>query len=676
MTVSVGSGTGGATTMSSDNEATYGVGRRAASSSSRESSPALKRQRRSFTPNSDDGDLAIPVTNDGDDETAEPRSAPLIRKPVGFSWTPSTTASIETYEATLPLKPTSSYFLPGQAPPPPSKQPKRRSNRKKKGQEYSAQTGRFRISAPTNGLPVVAVTHADPPPASLSGGPMAANATPPTGNPIANPQTQLFLSPSTTNPATGVAPGISVCQHSTSGACTTDSNNPANAQTASRGRSKQPAGVASHDSRSSNRFPFQPATLECPTREVLYDRQSGPVSTERISSSIPLPTRNTPGPSLSIASAGSSTTHDRSALSQRNNTDAQCQPRMVTLLIEDYRSGVQDSQLAEITVPLKAAENPEDGFWADAVDVCDALQATPSRIDGPAKVYTKRAKYRQFFMRVDQHDNHHTTPACLGVSKRRTLDVFVEAPAPQGQLPRPPRCPTAFQAGHRSDSDSDLSMSCTGTRASTRDQGIEAFPGVYRATFKERSSQVSDTKMHKRKRGWGSTSPVTALSGTSHSVETEEERDGAIIKWVKEQVESHPEFPQYVQSKANLQSVSELLKQFDVVDLMSRQLSGLTTPADCAGAPNRSVKRGHILRSLGLDAVWDKRWREISALVSFYGKNGTRYEDSRVVNVLNSTAVAEPNMIERFFGLLKDAHQTFTAEGSRNTASQSDSAEE
>ena len=55
---------------------------------------------------------------------------------------------------------------------------------------------------------------------------------------------------------------------------------------------------------------------------------------------------------------------------------------MLTLLIEDLRSGIVDSQLAEIKVPLKAAEDPEDGFWADAVDVCNALQASPSRIDG------------------------------------------------------------------------------------------------------------------------------------------------------------------------------------------------------------------------------------------------------------------------------------------------------
>ncbi|KAI6167558.1 hypothetical protein EDD17DRAFT_958206 [Pisolithus thermaeus] len=165
-------------------------------------------------------------------------------------------------------------------------------------------------------------------------------------------------------------------------------------------------------------------------------------------------------------------------------------------------------------------------------------------------------------------------------------------------------------------------------------------------------------------------SSVTPLSTPSHSAEMEEERDGAITKWVRPQVENHPEFPHYIHSKANLQSVSEVLKQFRIVDLISQQLSGLTTPADCAGAPSCSVKRDHILRSLGLDSEWDKRCQEILTLVSFYGKNGTRHEDSRVVDMMNSTVATEPNMIDRFFGLLKSVHQNFTAGGLGITASQ------
>jgi hypothetical protein len=61
--------------------------------------------------------------------------------------------------------------------------------------------------------------------------------------------------------------------------------------------------------------------------------------------------------------------------------------RMVTLLIEDMRSGVLDSQLAEVKVPLRVAGDPEDGFWADAAEICDALQGGPSRIDGCRSIH-------------------------------------------------------------------------------------------------------------------------------------------------------------------------------------------------------------------------------------------------------------------------------------------------
>lgn len=56
--------------------------------------------------------------------------------------------------------------------------------------------------------------------------------------------------------------------------------------------------------------------------------------------------------------------------------------RMLTLLIEDVRSGVPDHQLAEIKVILRPGEDPDGGFWANAKEVCETLQAGPSRIDG------------------------------------------------------------------------------------------------------------------------------------------------------------------------------------------------------------------------------------------------------------------------------------------------------
>jgi hypothetical protein len=53
-------------------------------------------------------------------------------------------------------------------------------------------------------------------------------------------------------------------------------------------------------------------------------------------------------------------------------------PRMIMLLIEDRRCGTDE--LAEVYVPLKTIG--EGSLWADAKDVCAALQSGPSRIDG------------------------------------------------------------------------------------------------------------------------------------------------------------------------------------------------------------------------------------------------------------------------------------------------------
>lgn len=43
--------------------------------------------------------------------------------------------------------------------------------------------------------------------------------------------------------------------------------------------------------------------------------------------------------------------------------------RMVTLLIQDLRSGVADHQLAEVKIHLRPADDPQDGFWADAKEL-------------------------------------------------------------------------------------------------------------------------------------------------------------------------------------------------------------------------------------------------------------------------------------------------------------------
>jgi hypothetical protein len=66
------------------------------------------------------------------------------------------------------------------------------------------------------------------------------------------------------------------------------------------------------------------------------------------------------------------------AMADSRSVTPSTKPRMVTLLIEDRRHGTDE--LAEVHVPLKTTS--EGCLWADARDVCAALQSGPSRIDG------------------------------------------------------------------------------------------------------------------------------------------------------------------------------------------------------------------------------------------------------------------------------------------------------
>ncbi|TFK81496.1 hypothetical protein K466DRAFT_440083, partial [Polyporus arcularius HHB13444] len=94
--------------------------------------------------------------------------------------------------------------------------------------------------------------------------------------------------------------------------------------------------------------------------------------------------------------------------------------------IEDKRGGDADSMLTEVRVPLKQVDGGDVGFWVDAQDVIEELQKGPSRIDGRAKVYTLRGKYKQFFLRISADGEQVCQSANLKVAPDRTLEVFIE----------------------------------------------------------------------------------------------------------------------------------------------------------------------------------------------------------------------------------------------------------
>lgn len=73
--------------------------------------------------------------------------------------------------------------------------------------------------------------------------------------------------------------------------------------------------------------------------------------------------------------------------------------------------------------------------------------------------------------------------------------------------------------------------------------------------------------------------------------DSQEERDEAIANSIRSQIENHPGWIEYMQSKAKPQRVSEVLKQYGFVDDRVRELIGRVTPTHWDGAPNCSVEK-------------------------------------------------------------------------------------
>lgn len=165
--------------------------------------------------------------------------------------------------------------------------------------------------------------------------------------------------------------------------------------------------------------------------------------------------------------------------------------------------------------------------------------------------------------------------------------------------------------------------------------------------------------------------------------DTQEEKDEAVANYIRTHIENHPGWIEYMQSKAKPQRVSEVLKQYAFVEDRIRELIGRKTPAHWDGAPNSYVEKVgrrrtrfprvladdapqyHVWSVLKLDRKWGEECQETSALVAFYGKSGSRYEDSRVVDMIDDTSPPKENAMDRFLRVLRSVDDSFTQDSLR-----------
>ncbi|KAG5731971.1 hypothetical protein E4T56_gene18243 [Termitomyces sp. T112] len=671
----------------------FGKGRRNDSSSSPESSPR-QAKKRSFSPASDDGDLVVPPI--ADDDTPPPPERPLIRQAMAFTWSgPSTTVaappSLNTYEMVLPPTTRPSHdtlFLPGQEVIPPTKPSRRRtkqtegSRKKKKKNDYGGQTTRFRLKPPilpTSSEPVI--------PHNPSGVPITSIPETPTSVPCA-PTLPSSYEGDNIPPALQF-PSVQAISMSASKSQPTLVRQPISSvprvegpnQLASSPRSGPPASDGNRPREQYYRRDYdKDLTLHEPgpsSGSIYHSPRQPSGAYEEVG--FPMKAGQ---PSLPTHR------HHEERVKEGKRTKKQSH-LMLTLLIQDIRSGIIDHQLAEVKVPMKVANNPSDGFWADAKALGEELQSSASRIDGPAKVYTLRGKYRQFFLRVSADNRDEFITTHLAIKPDRMLDVVVEELPPPGKLPQPPKIPRDLLS--RSPSPASISESPSSERGSIQpltqsDRSYEHLMTeleMYRRRYgrlqhspesasRNRKSWTVNTP-HKKSPDYRSSSVESIPSAlipngirfkSPDDDDSLEEVDRLITEAVDQIIQEDEEWTVFFRVKAAHEPhrAMDVLAQYRIVKRMLDMYVGKKVPFRSFKA---RIEPKHITQALKIeDPKFSSNCVETLHLLELYGENGRHYRDPRVIEIAKDTSMPEYNAkpIKRLLHLMQDIDKEWQEE--------------
>ncbi|KAH7108169.1 hypothetical protein BKA62DRAFT_681286 [Auriculariales sp. MPI-PUGE-AT-0066] len=135
------------------------------------------------------------------------------------------------------------------------------------------------------------------------------------------------------------------------------------------------------------------------------------------------------GPASSADSPYPMPSHRPSIANSQSSGDRDRDREPVTIFMEDYRGaadGEPEHLLAEVTISLRASQH-NDGFWANAQELVNELQNGPSRIDGPARVFCRRGKYKHCFLRLSETSQVECVPSSLQISPEMSIQVMIES---------------------------------------------------------------------------------------------------------------------------------------------------------------------------------------------------------------------------------------------------------
>jgi hypothetical protein len=156
---------------------------------------------------------------------------------------------------------------------------------------------------------------------------------------------------------------------------------------------------------------------------------------------------------------------------------------------------------------------------------------------------------------------------------------------------------------------------------------------------------------------------------------SQREVDAAIERFIKPLVEEDPKWMKFMESKARPPTVSEVLQQFLFVQGKVDEVCGTHTPIHWDGAPKFEIQKvshplviftvrclilfcqEHVWELLNLEPEFGADCEETLSLLTLYGPDGQRYEDSRVIDMIHDTSTPVGKPYKRFLRLLRQIDQ-------------------
>ncbi|KDQ21880.1 hypothetical protein BOTBODRAFT_215964 [Botryobasidium botryosum FD-172 SS1] len=293
---------------------------------------------------------------------------------------------------------------------------------------------------------------------------------------------------------------------------------------------------------------------------------------------------------------------------------------ILTIFMDDLRAGESnpDHLLAEVVVSLRP-DTDGPGWWVSADEMIARLQETPGRIDGPAKISTRRGKYRHCFVRLTTTQMERCNPSALRVAQDKSLELIIE-PNPLGKRALSP-------PAHPSHPMHSLTISRAPKRVKSETLPTPLTPGQSDHSPYDASGPFTHAPL----------APLPTSASAPKVLKSTKKNDtnAVIATWLREKIGSTEVayYEDFIKSKGRVLPVDDLLRVYRFAQRMLDQYNDTRTPHDLPGAPDKKISKANVLHALGRQTSWGSDCESTLQLVDMYGPGGPR-ETPKIVDLI------------------------------------------